>query len=72
MKQKPIFVVPKAGTIVRNPDGNYQPLPTEGAWVNPSAYWLGQLRDGSVTESQSSAAEPERTHTTRIAPPKTA
>lgn len=49
MTQKTYFVKPKPGLIVRNPDGNFQPIPESGARVNRNPYWLGQIRDGSVT-----------------------
>lgn len=70
-----IFVVPKEGLIIRNPDGNYMPLPPEGASVPDSPYWRGQARDGSVTiktdpaEPTAPAAPRPRTTTTRTAKP---
>lgn len=36
---------------VRNPDRNFAPLPPEGEWVESSAYWWAQLRDGAVLEA---------------------
>ena len=46
---KPIYVVPAPDALVRDPDRDYQPVPAEGCYVNPSPYWKRQISVGSVT-----------------------
>ena len=46
-----MYVKPaREGLIVRQPERNYQPLPSEGARVEVAAYWMAQIRDGAVVE----------------------
>lgn len=67
---KKVFVKPKAGLIVRNPDGNFLPLDANGAWVPPSPYWMRQIADGSVTQGSGPAkAAPARRTTPVNTPP---
>lgn len=43
-----IFVKPKDGLQIRNPDTGYAVLPTGGADVIDSPYWRQHQRQGSV------------------------
>ena len=43
-----IFVTPKPGKHIRNPDANYAPLPAAGDTVMDSAYWRMHHRDGAI------------------------
>lgn len=43
-----IFVKPKPGLQVRNPDTGYSPLPEGGVDVIDSPYWRQHERQGSI------------------------
>lgn len=43
-----VFAKPLPGMRVRNPDNNYKPLPAGGDYVQDSAYWRRQQREGGV------------------------
>jgi hypothetical protein len=43
-----IYLIPKEGLTVRDPD-NRVPLPPEGAEKPRTGYWLRRLQDGDVT-----------------------
>ncbi len=43
-----IFVIPKTGLKVRNPEDN-QHLPEGGKLVQDNSFWRRRLRDGDVT-----------------------
>jgi hypothetical protein len=46
-----VYVIPAAGLQVRDPR-TAEPLPSTGAEVPRSGYWLRRLREGSVTEGR--------------------
>jgi len=47
---KTLFLAPKQGLRVLNPDQNPPvPLPSGGALVNASTYWQRRIADGDVT-----------------------
>lgn len=59
-----IYVKPRKGLIVRQPERNGEALPARGAKVPRTAYWLRRLRDGDVEKpsagksTTSSASKP--------------
>ena len=47
-----MYVKPaREGLVVRQPERNYAPLPPDGAVVEVSAYWMTQIRDGAIVET---------------------
>lgn len=54
-----IFVKPKGGARVRNPDSPTKaPLPPDGATVPRNSYWLRKLATNEVEEVKPQAAAP--------------
>lgn len=47
MREK-IFLVPRAGYIVRDPETK-KPLPAEGMEVERSSYWIRRIQAGDVS-----------------------
>lgn len=47
MREK-IFLVPRAGYIVRDPETK-KPLPAEGMEVERSSYWVRRIQAGDVS-----------------------
>lgn len=45
-----LFIKPKKGMKVRNPDRSNEHVPAYGAQVARNSYWLRRLRDGDVNE----------------------
>lgn len=64
----PLYVKPRDGYVVRQPERDMAPLPAEGGKVQRSPYWLRRLRDGDVVEipapakSKPSAKAPAHSH----------
>lgn len=48
---------PQPGRVVTDP-ATGQPLPEEGARVEPSQYWFRRLQDGDVTEVKPQQQKP--------------
>lgn len=55
---KRIFVQPRKGLVVRDPDHGHAVLPEEGRHVALTDYWRRRLRDGDVIETEAPAAKP--------------
>ena len=47
-KMSKVFIKPKEGLIVRDPQNNNEPLPKEGKLITRSTYWLRRIKEGSV------------------------
>lgn len=45
-----IHVKPAPGLVVRDPDRDYEPLPSEGKAVPRTAYWLRRISCGDCVE----------------------
>ena len=53
-----MFVKPKPGGLVRQPERKFQPLPAEGKLVPKSPYWIRRLRAGDVVEAKEEKPKP--------------
>ena len=53
-------VKPKPGLIVRQPTPPHAPLPTDGANVPESSYWLRRLKEGSIEKIEKTESKPAR------------
>lgn len=58
MREK-IFLVPRPGNIVRDPDTK-NPLPAEGMEVERSSYWVRRIQAGDVSITVISKSKPAR------------
>lgn len=58
MREK-IFLVPRAGYIVRDPETK-KPLPAEGMEVERSSYWVRRIQAGDVSIFVISKPKPAR------------
>ncbi len=61
MREK-IFLVPRAGYIVRDPETK-KPLPAEGMEVERSSYWVRRIQAGDVSVVVVSKPRPARVKT---------
>jgi len=62
-----LFLVPKAGLQVRDPDTTV-PLPAEGAEKPRNQYWLRRLQDGDVSLGRAPAEVPPRAASLKTKP----
>lgn len=56
-----MFLKPKDGIIVPNPDNNNKPLLPEGERVKYSDYWRRRIKDKDVTEVKQVAKKSKAT-----------
>ena len=61
MREK-IFLVPRAGYIVRDPETK-KPLPAEGMEVEKSSYWVRRIQAGDVSVVPASKTKTARSKT---------
>lgn len=61
MREK-IFLVPRFGNIVRDPDTK-NPLPAEGMEVERSSYWVRRIQAGDVSVVSASKPKTARSKT---------
>lgn len=61
MREK-IFLVPRPGNIVRDPETK-NPLPTEGMEVERSSYWVRRIQAGDVSVVPASKPKTARSKT---------